>query len=629
MNRDSNKTRRKPAEDGKNKDGFKPSQVSDSPSYEETEDNDESTRPDEIEIAIVDEVIQTDRREDAVDKTVEPETQLHETAADDLTVPTVDADAVDLARVKQSVSHRVRPEESLSESANATQPGSASLRVPVAESVSAETVSESVETRVSPAEELEASEEFEVITVQPSVEKMESSVSQQIAPQQSSSMDEIEPDEKDPVFSWTGGSPYGSGKPKFVIHKSNEDTEMDTLPFLQVLLRDTYKEMVGGEPDGETVEFLANEPRVPGVQKSIVTLDLTGGEWGANIRNGKPVIQRNSDDIVPKLREVVSTLYTGELGYFVVNAPAEWDAQADFVEERFFEKLVKRLTETEDDENEDSERNEDKNGEGQSTAAFERLESAPVVVAEPRLDGKQELEEMAARYFGFDADEGFPTVPQTEEAKEHVLRKNDWKRVALTERQSEGDGESDEHYFWKSAIVEGLARKMWRVHKSVEDERSFDEFIEDSILGKDVLKTEIDEEGKGRKPDIKVGDDRDAFEAITQFFADGGRDIEPPLYIEFETGRSQGSFNFRKIRETVEKYDASDDEAVCVVVPPRLLFRGKRRAKMVVKLVDNWGGNGYICVPVLNRSCCASLKPADSVVKLLYGEVREEDENDD
>ncbi len=579
-----------------------------------SEDDDEPTTPDEIEIAVVDEVIQTDRREKTVEETVEPEA-LYE-RVESLTVPTVDAETVELTRVEQSVSRRVRPEASVAESDDATGVDSATLKVPVVESVSAETVSESVENRVSPAEEPEAREKFEVTTVKASVEKIEESVSQQIAPQQSSSMEEIEPDEEDPVFSWAGGSPYGSGKPKFVIHKS--DGGVDTLPFLQILLRDTYKEMVGGEPNGETVEFVANEPRVPSVQKSIVTLDLTDSGWSAKVRDGKPVIQRNSDDIVPKLREVVSTLYTGELGYFVVNAPSEWDAQADFVEERFFERLVARFTETEKDE---------ENDESREVGAFERFESAPVVVAEPNLDGEQELEKVTALYFGFNADEGFPTVPQTEEEKERILRKNDWKRIALTERQTEGNGESDEHYFWKSAIVEGITREMWLVDKSENDERSFGEYIEDSILGEDLLETEADEDGKERKTDIKVNDGGGVPEAVTGFFGNDGTRVELPLYIEFETGRNEGSFNFRKIRETVEKYDGSDDGTVCVVVPPRLLFRGRKRARMVVELVDNWEGNGYVRVPVLNRSYCASLEPAEVVVNELYGEEKEEEDD--
>jgi len=596
----------------------------------------EATESDKIEVAVVDEKV-LERESESVETHVEPSAEPSRVASECLTVTTVNAEAFELSRVEHRVERPVCPEAVAPETEDEEEGVTVTVdtQVPVVKSASIkiEKTDETVSQTVAPTERVEERVEFEITTVQPTTEKMNHSVSQQITPQQSSSMDEIEPDEEDPVFAWGGGTPYGSRKPKLVIHKNPKDDEStnlnaDTLPFLQTLLRDTYKEMNGGEPDGDTVDFVANEPRVPSVQKSIVTLDLTEGGWNAEIKGGKPVIGRNSDDIVPKLREVASTLYTGEMGYFVVNAPSEWEYEADFTEERFFEKLVAHLTEA--------------SGEKENRAGFETEESPPVTVAEPKAGTENpdaEFSERVSRYFSFRGrgDTTDVDVHETEGAKGRVLRKNDWKRVALTERQGTGDGESDEHYFWKATLVEGVAWQMWQGYEETEEIEDFSDFVEEEILSGEVIETESeldaddDEEDthKKVKADIEVKALEDwAEQAVEQFLpTDEDAQIPDTVYMEFETGRSEGAFNFRKIRETLEKYQGESGD-ICVVVPPRLLYRGRKRAEMVVDLVNNWEDDeneARAYVPVLGSSYCMSLEPAGRLVDSLYGGNQDDD----
>ena len=594
---------------------------------EDPESNEEETPElDEIEVAVVDEIV-LERTDESVESRVEPASEPSRVSSARLTVPTLRTDTVELSRVEHTVESQVRPESVVTETETEDEiTGTVETQIPVAESVEVERLSHEVSQTVVPAEQLEEREEFEITTVQPSVEKMENSVSQQIEPLQDMSTEPVEPDEEDPVFAWGGGTPYGSRRPKLVIHKNrkNEEEVVDTLPFLQVLLRDTYTEMNGGEPDADTVEFVGNEPRSPSVQDSIVTLDLTDGGWKAELNGDEPSIRRNSTDIVPKLREVASTLYTGETGYFVVDAPAEWEYEADTFGESFFEKLVAHLTRGSIEEEDDTD------------AGFERAESPPVVVAEPRFedDAQEGFATKVSRYFGFNRGSNVD-VRRTEAENEHVLRKNDWKRIALTERQSTGDGESDEHYFWKATMVEGVAREMFKLYRETEayqtDEmEGFSNFVEEKLLGDtEVIDTEHglgggNDEKSEPVADVRIGSPNDWATQGAELFLSQDDGATFPVCLEFETGRGEGAFNFRKVRETLEKYENVDEfEAVYVVVPPRLLFRGRRRASMISSLVESWseqtGKEARAYVPVLNSSYCRTLERVEQVVDEIYG----------
>ena len=497
-------------------------------------------------------------------------------------------------------------------------------------------ISQSVQSRVAPDQLAEVQKRVEVPTRDDVlVDRREEQVVNQLQPvqdreqeqnmvkEQSARQAVVEVEDVDPVFGWFGGSPYGSGRPKLVLHRSQSDVE--TLPFLHVLLRDTYKELEGGEPGAETVEFVANEPRVPQVQKNIVTLDLTGTAWSSSMRNGEPVIERNNLDIVPKLREIAKTLYTGELGYFVVNIPDSWEGAV--LQEDFFTKLVDRVA------------GSSLEADSKIGSVFELLQSSPVVVAEPRVDSEAAFVERVGQYFSVqdvDSDQTV-SVEQIEATAERWLRRNDWKRIALTERQQHAD-ESDEHFLWKAAIADGLLWTTYQRYQQEElaedEETRLEEFMQHEVLSDRWLQTEHEinngeDDGPSVVADLYMNTEKHwVKEGITAFIGNDTTEMSGDrLVIEFETGRGEGAFNFRKVRETLEKYqDAGvSDIEVCVVVPSRLLFRGERRARMIMKLVETWNESpeheleADAFVPVLESGYCRGLERVASVVEQLYG----------
>jgi hypothetical protein len=203
-----------------------------------------------------------------------------------------------------------------------------------------------------------------------------------------------------------------------------------------------------------------------------------------------------------------------------------------------------------------------------------------------------------------------------------VLQQNDPNRVLLTEKQA-NDGESDEHYLWKAAIVEGLARKMYKsVEKDGHRPDTFREFIETSLLGGDIIKTE-DDGDDDTYPDVSVDPNREPWAgAGLNEFLPGKFDGTQETIIEFETGRSEGGYNFRKFRDSIEKYD--ENHPICLVVPNRLLFRGARRARMILQIVeatsdDNGPPSATAAVPILEDGSCRRLQDASTVVNELYG----------
>ncbi|AXR77478.1 hypothetical protein [Natrarchaeobaculum sulfurireducens] len=618
MSRDSEEKPREPIDGDQETGASEPRTGQSSISGEESGEGSPSDLKD-IQVKLVDEVLEAEKQQVHVDRQIKPETDISPTGVTGL--ETLSKDNIDISKIRHSVDQRIAPQKDITATCN-------QLTIPVTKGLEAYTVSHTDIKTVSPNQKLEEEEEFQLATLQELLsDKIEHSVNHHMIPaqQQSQSREPMELDKEDPVFTWGGGSPYSSGRPKLVLHRSTEN--LDTLPFLQVLLRDTYKEIEGGEPGAETVEFVANEPRIPQVQKNIVTLDLTNGEWKSNMRGETPVIERNDVDIVSTLREVSSTLYTGELGYFVVNIPDEWEG--DLLQGDFFDRLVKRVAEAGLPEEEESE------------GFFEVLQSSPVVIADPKVEDKSELIESVARYFSINSSpDRFVSVDQVEQVRERALKRNDWKRIALTERQSSGK-ESDEHYFWKAAITEGLAWEMQQYFETQErpnqDDQSFEGFVRDEILENRIIETEKDmgdsDEETGIEPDIFIKSFyQNWVEDGTKKFLDLDEDITQDVAIEFETGRSEGAFNFRKVRETLEKYPDAEAsrKMICLVLPTRLFFRGEKRAQMILDLVSSWdkedpGQNlsAEVFVPVLEDGYCRGLESADEVVDRLYrGEER-------
>ena len=575
----------------------------------------------EVLIPIIDEAIDLDRRNESVAGSIRAEATI--TEREPVQLETREHRA---SRLDHSVTQIVAPKRRLSQSRPL-------LQVPVATNIQAERVSPQTAAPISPRKEISTRDDHMIeIAEQVTAERTHDRIADQRKPTRTQSVMQqrarsdgpTELDDRDPVFEWTGGVPYGSGRPSLVIHRSRE--ELSTLPFLHVLLRDTYTEIEGGEPGAETVEFVANEPRVPQVQKNIVTMDLTESGWSSSVRNGDPVIERNNVDIVPTLQEVASTLYTGQLGYFVVNVPDDWEG--DLIQSDFFEKLVERLTGTLPAESDDQQ------------SVFESTRSSPVIVATPTVDDEEELLQNVSSYFSLsDAADDGSTVEQIGAAAERYLRRDDWKRIALTRRQHGAD-ESDEHYLWKGAIAEGIAWQMYRSYRQREnDDVGFEQFLQENILRQGPISTEASlnspsEDNEVVTPDIYVSPGQNwAKDGLSQFVAEEYRE-RGDLVVEFETGRSEGAFNFRKIRESLEKYSELDrtDLRICIVVPPRLLFRGHRRARMIVDLVEKWNeletetrGTAGAFVPTMSGGYCNGLRLADEFVDDLYGEERKDE----
>jgi len=590
-----------------------------------TGDNENSDSLHNLRIIVINEVLEVNQQQSQVTEQVEPKQVVEQQQPSS---SNVDTESFSPSRVGTQVTNVVQPTQQISRSGGV-------IHIPTVSEFSLERVSQSVQSRVRPTQFVEKRDRLETLTVSEFViGRRDNQVTNQLRPEhdrtqeqkimqrQNSSQAVEEVDDIDPVFDWVGGSPYGSGRPKLILHRSQDDVE--TLSFLQVLLRDTYKELEGGEPGAETVEFVANEPRIPQVQKNIVTLDLTGTEWSSSVRNGEPVIERNNLNIVPKLREVATTLYTGKLGYFVVNIPDAWEGA--ILQDKFFEKLLSDIA--------GSSLQEDEN-----KGIFELLESSPVVVAEPCLNNEQALVERTGQYFcihELDLDQN-TSVKQIEAVGERWLRRDDWKRIALTERQKHAD-ESDEHFFWKAAIAEGITWSLYKQYRQnvlrSDEDISFEEFIQMEVIPADWFQTEKEMGGNEKSGTGVIADLSTTTEspwigdAVAEFISD---DIvsrgEEDIVVEFETGRGEGAFNFRKLRESLEKYQDIDNPSIqlCIVVPSRLLFQGKQRAHMIVKLIETWNENpdhefdAEVFVPILESGYCRKLQRAEVITEQLYG----------
>ncbi|PSQ18543.1 hypothetical protein BRD00_04425 [Halobacteriales archaeon QS_8_69_26] len=454
---------------------------------------------------------------------------------------------------------------------------------------------------------------------------------------------EIRP-EPGPLFDWEGGSPYTSRRPMVVVHR--DPPEVPSLSFLQALLRDAYTEMVGEEPTAERVAFVANEPQVPEISRSVVTLDLRDEGWEREVRNGRPVIEREGVDVVPRLREVAETLYAGELGYLVVNVPDEWEDPLRHAD--FFDRLVAAIA----GEAYDPDRGSDPATSDADAPALDRAGSPPVVLADPTETDPDPFFGTVGRYFGFDRGtehrEGFLTdaVPERvvafETLQERVLRQDDWRRVAATRVRPSGE-ESDEHYLWKAAVVEGLVQRLYR--RRGEDHESLREYHSEELFdpgGSITVATEWspDVGPDGPTADVYVAEAPD-WGAVKTFVGGLGSLHSHDLVLEVETGIGEGAHNFRAIRGTLSEYERVADMVsyVGVVVPPRLLFRGRRRAVMLAELVDSWAEvvpnvDAGLLVPRLapgveESGTCWGLVSAWTAIEELYGGFGTGDGSDD
>jgi len=230
-----------------------------------------------------------------------------------------------------------------------------------------------------------------------------------------------------------------------------------------------------------------------------------------------------------------------------------------------------------------------------------------------------------AQYFGFDRVPEWETIAQADTAFSNMLRSEHWAQVALTERQSYGE-ESSRHYNWKGLLTEGIARQLWIA--ATDREIPFNTFVQQSVRGEDLLKTEFplddsDPEDLSAIADIHLSADEPwVSHAVETFTSDG--EYEAPLAMEFETGFKEGAFQHRKLVESVEKYETEGFvETVLLVVPPRLLYRGERHARLLKQLVESEsdrleGVTAELCVPVLADGSCTGVRSATQIIEVLY-----------
>ncbi|AKB84514.1 hypothetical protein [Methanococcoides methylutens] len=563
-----------------------------------------------ILISFVDNFMGLKKNSGVVNQSVAPEIQIEKFSSKYFLVST--RPYIQTSRTTHKVLEVVKPQHKLTKEDFQTQNFRASIiknlridRIPILQIKN-----------IQPEQQLEGNKDFKVTTVQDLNSDRITHKVTHFAESKSGSQNQkgyIYLEEKDPVFIWGGGSPHGSDRPKFIVHLDHGN--VPSLQFLQVLLRDTYKEIEGGEPGAQSVEFVANEPRIPTVQKNIVTLDLTDGDWNPSIRNNKPVIERNGIDIVPKLREVASNLYTGQLGYFILNVPKKWEHPIR--RKDFFAQLVERLSSS-----------KITTGKGKTETFVDKVKSSPILLVDTYFSNENDFFRKVSKYFSLTASKKFSSIGQIEAVKEKILKKNDWKRIALTKRH---ENESYEHYFWKALIVEGLARKLWLENE--EGFTDFEDFLKKKVIRDGIIKTEVAING-GIIPDIEIDtSEKLVIDGLNSFveIENNGHLLNIPAFVEFETGISEGAYNFRKIRNTLEKYldkGLPHETYIYIVVPSRLLFRGKKRANMIIQLVNSWkelneGYNVEIFTPVIGSGTCSKLVPAKKFINSIYEDNKE------
>lgn len=378
------------------------------------------------------------------------------------------------------------------------------------------------------------------------------------------------------LFGWAGGTPYTSRRPQVIIHEQRARGE--SLALLQRVLRDNYTFLEGGEPTAETASTRAGELQTTALAGRIVTLDLAESEFSGTIKDGVPQITLQQSDIVPELVEWTDTLYTGGLGYLIVSVPPTWNVPEQRL--NFAEQLREYLSEP--------------------------AENGPDVrVARPTT--QQSWSDLASQYFGVRSEDS-DTVREVEAKYNQLIEREDWRATALGKQSNSGDSgaESDHHYLIKSKLTETIAYQ-WYCESSAEN---YGRFLTDEVLEKERIRTEEPMNADDNiVPDLRVDvDSTELLSAIEKFCSVDTAEVPiedgETVVVEYETGCQQGGFSFRKIRDTLDKYDATTVNRVLLVVPPAVLLTGASRAAMITRLVSSWNRKGntptaYLSTPLV------------------------------
>lgn len=178
-----------------------------------------------------------------------------------------------------------------------------------------------------------------------------------------------------------------------------------------------------------------------------------------------------------------------------------------------------------------------------------------------------------SEYLGFEIDAGGLTVKGVEDQYFERVEQPDWHAVALTERQQDNDNESDRHYLYKSAIANSIG---WITYNNTDnqDYDTYRKFLSE-VASNHVLTEESPNDGLSGNPEADIFIDWSEWNGYTanllETFVDDDDtewDMVDQMAIEFETGRAEGAFEFRKIHETIEKYDQTGVDLVAVVTSP-------------------------------------------------------------
>jgi hypothetical protein len=323
---------------------------------------------------------------------------------------------------------------------------------------------------------------------------------------------------------------------------------------------------------------------------------------------------------VRTLAEWTETLYAGTLGYLIVSVPRKWHDKERGID--FVETLRDHLS------------------------VRAEADAVDVRAASPREEDG--WAEHAADYFGVVADAA-ETVAGVESHYEGLVEREEWRSTALGTRSgTQVDAESDDHYLIKSKLAETIAHR-WYLESDSESYREYNQFFRDAVLGSDseLLQTEAplrdpkerdSDSGVDPIADVKIHIEDDSLaDALDSVFSTSdpalGRGDE--VVVEYESGRAQAGTNFRKVRDTLEKYEDADVDHVLVVVSPATLRTGPRRAHLIERLVWTWNQevedtDARLCVPsVSNRAHSLGVDVTLSIVNPSLSKFTHSKKNDD
>lgn len=345
------------------------------------------------------------------------------------------------------------------------------------------------------------------------------------------------------------GTPLSRRRPQVVIHKQPHD-EPDSFEYLCRVLRDYYTLIEGGEPTVSAVEFVSNRPRIPSLSNQILRLDMTGNEWDLEAGADRVYTRRENTDILPKLATVSQTQFAGSLGFLVINIPAQ-AGQSPFATDGISTQVYNYLTDT---------------------IGNETNQNTTVIHTSPSSN-RASWGAIMSEYLGFEIDAGGLTVKGVEDQYFERVEQPDWHAVALTERQQDNDNESDRHYLYKSAIANSIG---WITYNNTDnqDYDTYRKFLSE-VASNHILTEESPNDGLTGNPEADIFIDWSEWNGYTanllETFVDDDDtewDMVDQMAIEFETGRAEGAFEFRKIHETIEKYDQTGVDLVAVVTSP-------------------------------------------------------------